>query len=179
MNIKEAAEQLERSERAVLRYKDAGRLSARKVKVKGEDGKTREVLDFDADEVKALKAELDSPSQTISPQVQRIAPQDESAALAPVAGLHFLQKLFEGQTRGFEELRAVSDSWPVWLMRKQALEVTGLAPSWLAAGVRRGELPYTGTPHTRRFHRDDLRAFAERVKDAEYLARLLDKALKE
>jgi hypothetical protein len=178
MNIQEAAKLLERTERAVARYLKAGRLSARKVKVKGKDGKTRDVLDFAEDEVRALKDDLDSPSPVLSPLVQRIAPQDAPGGLAPAPGLHFLQELFERQNSSLSELRAVSDSWPVWMRRKQALELTGLAPSWFDAGVRTGALPYTGTRYTRRFHRDDLRAFAERVRDAAFLARLLAKQKK-
>lgn len=173
MNIKQAADILERTERAVMRYVSAGRLPFTKVKAIGADKKPREVLDFDEVDVRRLKGELDSPSKTVGGLLERTAPQYAPAGLAPAAGLQFLQSLVESQSRGFAELRAASDTWPVWLTRRQALDLTGLAPSWLAAGVRKGELPYTGTRHTRRFHRDDLRAFAERVKDADYLARLL------
>jgi hypothetical protein len=175
MNLQEAAIFLGRHERAVERYKKQGRLSARKVKVTRKDGKKGEVLDFDERELQTLKDELDSPSQVISPQVARMEPQDEPGALIPSAGLQILAELLQRQERGQTALVAVSDPWPVWMPRAKALELAGLPATWFDAGVRKGELRPTGAGRARRFHRDDVRAFAELVREPAYLARLLEK----
>lgn len=174
MNLQEAATFLGRSERAVERYREAGRLSTRKVKEKGKDGRTREVNDYDAEELQSLKDELDNPSQVISPQVARVEPQDAPGALAPAGALQFLQELIQRQERGQAALVAVSDPWPVWMPRALALELAGLPATWFDAGVKKGELKPTGAGRARRFHRDDVRAFAELVREPAYLARLLE-----
>lgn len=89
-----------------------------------------------------------------------------------------LVELLEGQRASFSELAATLDPWPVWMTTKQALELSGLAPSWLYAGLRKGELAVVGTRRTRRIHRDDLRRFAERVREADYLKTLLERPTK-
>jgi hypothetical protein len=71
------------------------------------------------------------------------------------------------------ELRAAADSWPVWLTKAQALELSGLAPTWFAAGVKAGELPHAGAGRARRYHRDAVRSFADQVRVPAYLERLL------
>ncbi len=71
MNKAEAAKYLNKSPRAVVRYAVQHKLSVRKTIVTGADGRAREVSDYDEEELKALKAELDMPTQTISPRVER------------------------------------------------------------------------------------------------------------
>jgi excisionase family DNA binding protein len=58
MNKKEAAEFLKVSEKTIERYKSAGKLSARMIRTTGDDGKTRQVLDFKDTELQKLKEEL-------------------------------------------------------------------------------------------------------------------------
>jgi hypothetical protein len=94
------------------------------------------------------------------------------AALSPVA---LVAQSVERQSEGFKALSNALDTWPIWLTKAQALERTGLPESWFDAGVKRGELQHTGEGRGRRFHRDDLRAFAESVKDGVYLKMLLSK----
>jgi len=83
--------------------------------------------------------------------------------------------LLDAQNEGLRALSSVLDPWPPWLTTKAALELSGLPHSWLYAGLRKGELPSHGTPHTRRIHRDDLRAFIERTREPEFVAELLKK----
>jgi hypothetical protein len=94
------------------------------------------------------------------------------AALAPVA---LVGELLAGQTRGFESLQAALDTWPIWLTRREALERSGLPAAWFDRGVRAGKLPTVGSGRGRRFHRDDVRAYARSVRDGDYLKELLGK----
>jgi hypothetical protein len=82
-------------------------------------------------------------------------------------------ELLASNREGFEALRAALDQWPVWLTRAEALERSGLPAGWFAAGARVGDLPHVGEGRGRRFHRDEVRAFAERARDGEYIASLL------
>jgi hypothetical protein len=85
--------------------------------------------------------------------------------------------LISHQGEGFKSLSDALDTWPTWLTKAQALERTGLPVTWFDAGVKKGAegLPHVGEGRARRFHRDDVRAFAESVRDAEYLKGLLRK----
>ena len=69
-----------------------------------------------------------------------------------------------------------ADPWPPWLTTRQALDLSGLPPSWLYAGLRKGLLAASGTKYTRRIHRDDLRAFVERTRGGDFVQGLLEKA---
>ena len=80
MDIKETAAALNKTVRAVERYKAQGKLTARYIKQEGADGRTREVLDFDQEEVKALKAELEKPSRPLRP---KIAGKESLQVVAP------------------------------------------------------------------------------------------------
>ncbi len=110
---------------------------------------------------------------------ERREQQKESTALTTTkpAAVMVVADLFERQERGFDSLRAAVDTWPMWLTRAEALERTGMPATWFDAGVNSGEkereLPHVGEGRGRRFHRDELRAFAERVRDGKYLSGLL------
>jgi hypothetical protein len=58
MNKKEAAEFLKVSEKTIERYKSAGKIAARMIRVTGDDGKARQVLDFKEADLQKLKNEL-------------------------------------------------------------------------------------------------------------------------
>lgn len=79
----------------------------------------------------------------------------------------------EGMRESYLALASALDSCPVWLSRAEAIERTGLPASWLDAGIRSGELAHIGEGRGRRFHRQDVRAFAEKVREKDYLAGLL------
>jgi hypothetical protein len=79
----------------------------------------------------------------------------------------------ERNTEALLNLRATLDPWPVWMTKAQALRRSGLPASWFNSGARSGDLPHVGEGRGRRFHRDEVRAFSERVRDSSYLAGLL------
>jgi len=104
-----------------------------------------------------------------SGESQALAPRTNSAVAA-------FEGLLGRQAEGFEALRSALDPWPVWIDTKRAVELSGMPPSWLHAGLRKGELAAVGKRTTRRIHRDDLRAFCDKVKEPEFLAALLTKS---
>lgn len=89
---------------------------------------------------------------------------------APVA---LVAELITSNAEGFRALSDALDSWPVWVTRAEAIGRTGLPSSWFDAAVSKKELPHIGEGRGRRYHRNDVRALAERVKDASYLKQLL------
>jgi hypothetical protein len=105
--------------------------------------------------------------------------EQQSTALATTkpatpASVALVAELLSSNTEGFQRLQSALDTWPVWLTRVDALERTGLPVTWFDAGVRRGELPHVGEGRARRFHRDDVRNFAEKVRDRKYLGTLFE-----
>ncbi|HEX8556698.1 MAG TPA: hypothetical protein VF668_01275 [Pyrinomonadaceae bacterium] len=104
--------------------------------------------------------------------------QQQTAALAPSrAGLPapLVEQLVADQRRGFEELRQALDPWPMWLTRTDALERTGLPPTWFDLGVKKELLPFVGVGRSRRYHRDHVRTFAGSIREGDFLKALLKK----
>jgi hypothetical protein len=94
-----------------------------------------------------------------------------------------LVEMMSEQAEGFarvvesnERLREVADSWPVWMSKAQATERAGIPASYFDAGVRAGELPHIGGGTGRRYHREDVRAFAARMREPGFIEGLLKKA---
>jgi hypothetical protein len=98
------------------------------------------------------------------------------ASLAPVA---LVAELLTRNLEGFESLSAALDTCPVWLTRTEALEHTGLPATWFDAAVTAKALQYVGQGRGRRYHRADVRALAERMKDNDFFASLLKPKAKE
>jgi hypothetical protein len=92
------------------------------------------------------------------------------ATPAPVA---LFAEMLTRNIEGFESLSAALDTRPVWLTRAEALEHTGLPATWFDAAVAANDLKHVGEGRGRRYHRSDVRALAERVRDAEYLTSLI------
>ena len=84
MNKREAAEYLGKTERAVERYTEAGKLS-----VRYKPGKTRPVADYDEDELARLKHDLDNPSEVRPAIVSETPTNDEQPRTTPT---HALQR---------------------------------------------------------------------------------------
>ena len=125
---------------------------------------------FRREDVEQIKAAYSAAAERREQQRESTAlTTTKPATLQPVA----LVEEFIGSN---QRLQAALDTWPVWLTRAEALARTGLPASWFDAGVSRNELPHVGEGRGRRFHRDELRAFAERIRDRDYLARLLGKS---
>jgi hypothetical protein len=95
-----------------------------------------------------------------------------AAMMQPAA---LVAQLIESNASQFQSLQAALDTWPVWMNRSDAITRSGLPAAWLDAGARSGELAHVGEGRGRRFHRDDVREFAARVRDAKFLKKLLKK----
>jgi len=126
------------------------------------------VAKFRREDVEKIKTAYQGAAEARDGQSTAIS-TTKPAMLQPVA---LVGELLTANVEGFQRLQNALDTWPVWLTRVEALERTGLPVTWLDAGIRRGELPHVGEGRGRRFHRDELRAFAERVRDRSYLAKL-------
>jgi hypothetical protein len=73
--------------------------------------------------------------------------------------------LVESQREAAEK----SDPWPVWLTKAQAVDLAGIPAAYFDKGVRAGELPHIGAGTGRRYHRDDVIRFAERMREPGYI----------
>ena len=121
------------------------------------------------EDVEKIKAAHRAAAETREQRSLSLTPT--RATPAPVA---LVGELIGRNTEAVVALSAALDLWPVWLTRTQALERTGLPASWFDAGARDGDLPHVGRGRGRRFHRDEVRAFAERVRNPEHLKHLLE-----
>jgi len=126
------------------------------------------VAKFRRQDVEKIKAAYKAAAEARDGQSTALT-TTKPATLQPVA---LVGELLNASAEGFQRLQAALDAWPVWLTRLAALERTGLPVTWLDAGIKAGQLPHIGEGRARRFHRDDVRAFAERVRDRSYLAEL-------
>ncbi len=85
-------------------------------------------------------------------------------------------ELFTHQQEAFTLIQAALDSWSIWMTRAEALERTGLPASWFDMGVACGDLAAVGAGRGRRYHRADVRTFAERMREADYRADVAKRA---
>lgn len=148
MNKKAASELLGVSVRLVERYAGEGRLG----EVRYVRGKTGKVADYAPEAVERLKAELES----VDTQLVQ-APNTRATGLVVASQSAALVALVEA-------LRGSVDSSPVWLTREQALEASGVPVSWFDVAVRAGKLPHIGEGRGRRYHREDVRRYAESLR---------------
>jgi hypothetical protein len=101
------------------------------------------------------------------------------AALSPVAVITELMSNNLVVVQSLTQSLAESlDSCPIWLTREQALERTGLPRTWLDAAIASKELQHVGDGRGRRYHRADVRAFAGRVQDRNFLSSILNRSKK-
>jgi hypothetical protein len=157
------------SDRSVQRYIQ---LAGVEPAVKGSGrGKVAKFQRADVEKIKtAYKVAAETRTQTST----ALTPT-KPATLQPVA---LVGELITANVEGFRLLQAALDTCPVWLTRTEAIERTGLPSTWFDAAVKSddGALPHIGEGRARRFHRDDVRLLAERVRDRKYLDKLLGKA---
>jgi hypothetical protein len=155
------------SVRSVERYIELAKVTPA-VKGKGRGSHSK----FTREDAEKIRAAYQAAAEGRDKQSQALT-TTKPASLQSVA----LSHLIDSQSEGFKSLSDALDSWPTWLTKAQALERTGLPVTWFDAGVKKGAegLPHVGEGRARRFHRDDVRAFAERVRGAEYLKDLLSK----
>jgi hypothetical protein len=81
-------------------------------------------------------------------------------ALAPAGVLRIFEQIVLRQ----RESAASLDPWPVWMTKAKAVELSGIPASYFDRGVKAGELPHVGRGTGRRYHRDDVRRFAEKMR---------------
>lgn len=95
----------------------------------------------------------------------------QAIARAPSAGLQLAAaaEWTSAQAEGFRALSSTLDPWPVWMSKAQAVELSGVPASYFDAGVRAGELPHVGGGTGRRYHREDVRAFAEKMREPGFI----------
>lgn len=92
-------------------------------------------------------------------------------------------EILTSQREGFETLAERIDSWPVWMSRDEAIARAGIPPSYFEAATRQRKgrdapepaVPHIGHGKARRFHRDDVRAFAERMREPGFIDKLTGK----
>jgi hypothetical protein len=88
---------------------------------------------------------------------------------ASVERVALVGELMSSQAEGFKALSSTLDPWPVWLTKQQAVDLAGIPAAYFDRGVRAGELPHIGAGTGRRYHRDDVRRFAERMREPGYI----------
>jgi len=159
------------SDRSVQRYIQ---LAGVEPAVKG-SGRGK-VAKFKREDVEKIKTAYKVAAETRA-QTSTALTTTKPATLQRVA---LVEELIAANTEGFRTLQAALDTCPVWLTRTEAIERTGLPSTWFDAAVKSGDgaLPHKGRGRARRFHRDDVRLLAERVRDSEYLGKLLGKTTK-
>jgi excisionase family DNA binding protein len=161
--LKEAAEFLDRTERAVERYVAQGKLSSRKEWRDFKDGRRRRVSIFEELELEQLKREMEAPKT----RPKLVPPQPEqSEELMFVGGktkytlpaLEFaLAELFKSRGKSGE----VSLTEKLLLTYDEATKVSGIPRVFLEAAVSDGRLRAVKDVDRRgiRIKRDDLNEF--------------------
>jgi hypothetical protein len=155
MNKKEAAAALGISLRLVEKYAGEGRLGD----VRYVRGKTGKQADYDSEAVERLRAELESVDRPADPPHA-----GGSALVAPAQAAAFRQL-----AALLQSARPV-DPRPVLLTREQAVEATGLPPTWLRLAVKARAVEQIGRGRAARLRRDEVLALAAR----EDLAQLVE-----
>jgi len=150
MNKKDASAALQVSIRLVEKYASEGRLG----EVKYVRGKTGKQADFDPASVEKLKAELESVDR------QLIAPNRRAANLNGALS----EQTPPAVMALVEALRSAVDTSPVWLTKGEALKASGIPERWFDRAVRAGLVPHIGEGRGRRFHRSDVRRYAESLR---------------
>jgi hypothetical protein len=155
MNKKDASQALGISIRLVEKYAGEGRLG----EVRYVRGKTGKQADYDPEAVERLRVELESVDTPADPPHA-----GGSALVAPAQAAAFRQL-----AALLQSARPV-DTRPVLLTREQAVEASGLPPTWLRLAVKHKAVEQIGRGLGARLRRDEVLALAAR----EDLAQLVE-----
>lgn len=180
MNKKEAAKFLKVSEKTIERHKSAGKLSARMIRVTGDDGKTRQVLDFKESELQRLKEELsgekvfpivtnghaqtktqtDIDGQT---QLDRLNfANNESVIVGQTQTLDIFNAFFERIDAAFQHRKEESDrAQKLMLSIAEASAVSGLPKSYIRQSIKDGKLKAVVIGRSYKIKRQDLNNFVQ------------------
>lgn len=126
---------------------------------------------FARDDVDKIKAAYQAAAEQRENKSEALT-ATKPAALAPVA---LVAEILASNAEGIKALSGALDSWPIWLTRAEAIARAGMPAAWFDAAVNKKELPGVGKGRGRRYHRNDVRAFAERLSDDAYITKLLQK----
>ena len=182
MNKKQAAEFLNMSEKTVERYKSAGKLSARMIRVTGGDGKTRQVLDFKESELQRLKEELsgekvfpivtnghaqtktetDIDGQT---KLDRLNFENiESLSVGQTQTVRLISGIFERIEKAFQnQTEAANRAQKLMLTIPEAAALSGLPKSFIRQSIKDGKLKAVVISRTYRIKRQDLDSFIKEL----------------
>ncbi len=173
MNKREAAEYLGKTERAVERYTEAGKLS-----VRYKPGKTRPVADYDKGELAKLKHDLDNPSDVRPAIVSETPTNDEQPRTTPTQALQraaspqtieALGQAIAGALQGAQTHGNAVVDVPLrdklTLSFKEAARLSGVPESHLRAAYSDGKLRGAKIGRGVRVTPDDVRKYvAARMK---------------
>lgn len=185
MTKQEAAEYLEVSIRALERYVQQGKIS-----VKYQKGKTRSTANFDEQELKAFKEELNQPSYKPAIETRQNTTNSDSETngdnqYRQIATEDQYQKdslaLYEGEASQFGEITTIdklasiiegligkrtpnlSISDKILLTISEAQELTGLSREFLRSSIGEGRLKAKLIGRTWRLKRCDLDEYVENL----------------
>jgi excisionase family DNA binding protein len=159
MNKKDAAAFLGISERALEYHVKQKHIGVRYVK-----GKTGDVADFDQDELRRLKVEIDS-RRAPRASVTRESPEDEPRSLARISPLEapeVLQAIARALRASETQPRADVGS-KVMLTLADAAALTSLSEHYLREAVRAGKLKGKIIGRGYKIKRPDLDAFIKKL----------------
>ena len=178
MNKREAAAFLKVSEKTIERHKSAGKLSARLIRVTGDDGKTRQVLDFKEAELERLKRELsgekvfpiitDGHAQTKTQtdtdgQTQLDSLNSatiDSLAVGQTQTVRLINGIFERIESVFQRQAEASDrAQKLMLTIAEAATLAGLPKSYVRQSIKDGKLKAIVIGRIYRIKRQDLDSF--------------------
>ena len=182
MNKREAADFLKVSEKTIERYKSAGKLAARMIRVTGDDGKTRQVLDFKEAELERLKSELsgekvfpivtDGHAQTKTQtdtdgqtQLDRLNFESiESLTVGQTQTVRLISGIFERIEKAFQtQTEAADRAQKLMLTIPEAAALSGLPKSFIRQSIKEGKLKAVVISRTYRIKRQDLDSFIKEL----------------
>ena len=178
MNKKQAAEFLNVSEKTVERHKSAGKLPARMIRVTGDDGKTRQILDFKEADLRRLKEELsgekvfpivtnghaqtktqtDTDGQT---QLDNLNSGNiDALTVGQTQTARLINGIFERMESVFQRQAEASDrAQKLMLTIAEAATLAGLPKSYVRQSIKDGKLKAVVIGRIYRIKRQDLDSF--------------------
>jgi hypothetical protein len=102
-------------------------------------------------------------AQATQQQERQQRPESRALTTTKPASVALVGEMARSQIEAFERL----DPWPEWLTRAEALERSGVPPSFFD----RARVPHIGHGRAVRYHRDDVRELSRRLRQEQTAAR--------
>jgi len=182
VNKKEAAEFLGLSEKTLERYKSAGKLSAKLKRIVGNDGKSRQVLDFNQGDLDRLKRELSNEIvyPEITPRHAQTKTQTDTDRQTSIDNLNLqntefaivrqtqtdnlIGTILERLERVFErQLEASNLQQKMMLDISESSTISGLSKHYLRVSIKEGKLKAKLIGRTWKVKRLDLDEFIKNL----------------